>query len=61
VVSLPLVQADGNSNSRCTQVTGEDTTTTDGHLQALRVEAAEEIIGVRVGEYDARDSIQTIR
>jgi hypothetical protein len=31
------------------------------HLQVLRVEAAEEIIGVGAGEDDAGDLIQTMR
>jgi len=41
----------------------EGTITMDGtlHLQALRVEAAEEIIGVGVGNEDAGDSVQTFR
>jgi hypothetical protein len=39
----------------------EATTTTDGmQLQAHRVEAAEEIIGVGVGNNDASNSVQTI-
>lgn len=41
----------------------EDTTIMGGimHLQGHRVEAAEEIIGVGVGDDDAGDFIQTFR